>query len=253
MTTRPVARSTAMTDHVANAEPGRKSRDNQGNQGSFHGRNLKPSFCGICAFCGLRCAMRIARTSVGVILMALLVAPVSAGAQTPTFAKDVAPIFYSKCVECHRPTMFAPMSLVKFDDARPWAKSIRNRVSTRTMPPWGADPEHGVFKNDPRLSRQGDRDHPGVGRRRRAEGRRQGPADAAVVRRRLDHRPARRRVRDEGGVPDSGDRHGRLSIHPHSDRPHRRQVARGDRDQAAGARARASRDRLHAAGRLADQ
>jgi hypothetical protein len=97
--------------------------------------------------------MPIARFSVGVILSAVLLAPLSAGAQTvPTFAKDVAPIFYSKCVECHRPTMFAPMSLVKFDDARPWAKSIRNRVATRTMPPWGADPTHGVFKNDPRLS-----------------------------------------------------------------------------------------------------
>jgi hypothetical protein len=48
--------------------------------------------------------------------------------------------------------MFAPMSLVKYDDARPWAKSIRTRVSARTMPPWGADPTHGVFKNDPRLS-----------------------------------------------------------------------------------------------------
>jgi len=70
----------------------------------------------------------------------------------PTFARDVAPIFYSKCVECHRPTMFAPMSLVKFDEARPWARSIRNRVATRTMPPWGADPAHGVFKNDPRLT-----------------------------------------------------------------------------------------------------
>lgn len=86
------------------------------------------------------------------VVTALLLAPVAAGAQTPTFAKDVAPIFYSKCVECHRPTMFAPMSLVTFDDARPWAKSIRNRVATRTMPPWGADPAHGVFKNDPRLS-----------------------------------------------------------------------------------------------------
>src|SRR4030095_10056604 len=96
--------------------------------------------------------MPIARISVGVILSAVLLAPVSAGAQTPTFAKDVAPIFYSKCVECHRPTMFAPMSLVKFDDARPWAKSIRKRVAARTMPPWGADPEHGVVKNDPRLS-----------------------------------------------------------------------------------------------------
>ncbi len=86
------------------------------------------------------------------ILAVALLLPAAAAAQTPTFAKDVAPIFYSKCVECHRPTMFAPMSLVKYDEARPWAKSIRNRVSTRTMPPWGADPQHGVFKNDPRLS-----------------------------------------------------------------------------------------------------
>ncbi|HWI20575.1 MAG TPA: cytochrome c, partial [Vicinamibacterales bacterium] len=85
-------------------------------------------------------------------VVAVLAAPLSAGAQTPTFAKDVAPIFYSKCVECHRPTMFAPMSLVTFDEARPWAKSIRSRVAARTMPPWGADPAHGTFKNDPRLS-----------------------------------------------------------------------------------------------------
>ena len=96
--------------------------------------------------------MQISRIPVAMILSAALLAPVAASAQTPTFAKDVAPIFYSKCVECHRPTMFAPMSLVKYDDARPWAKSIRNRVSARTMPPWGADPAHGVFKNDPRLS-----------------------------------------------------------------------------------------------------
>jgi hypothetical protein len=87
-----------------------------------------------------------------VILAVVLLLPAAAAAQTPTFAKDVAPIFYSKCVECHRPTMFAPMSLVKYDEARPWAKSIKNRVSERTMPPWGADPTHGVFKNDPRLT-----------------------------------------------------------------------------------------------------
>ena len=95
--------------------------------------------------------MQISRIP-ALVLLAALLAPVAAAAQTPTFAKDVAPIFYSKCVECHRPTMFAPMSLVKFDEARPWAKSIRNRVSTRTMPPWGADPTHGIFKNDPRLT-----------------------------------------------------------------------------------------------------
>ena len=86
------------------------------------------------------------------VCMGVLVAAVPASAQSPTFAKDVAPIFYSKCAECHRPTMFAPMSLIKYEDARPWARSIRNRVATRTMPPWGADPAHGTFKNDPRLS-----------------------------------------------------------------------------------------------------
>ncbi len=87
-----------------------------------------------------------------VLAVGVLVAAVPAFAQTPTFAKDVAPIFYAKCAECHRPTMFAPMSLIKYEDARPWAKSIRNRVAARTMPPWGADPSHGTFKNDPRLT-----------------------------------------------------------------------------------------------------
>ena len=131
------------------------------------------------------------------LLSAVLLAPALASAQTPTFAKDVAPIFYAKCVECHRPTMFAPMSLVKFDEARPWAKSIRNRVATRTMPPWGADPAARRLQERSAAERQGDRDDPRVGRRRRAEGRRQGPAQAAAVRRGLDDRQARRRVRND--------------------------------------------------------
>ena len=95
--------------------------------------------------------MRIAR--IGFVLTAVFAwAPLVQAQSAPTFAKDVAPIFYSNCVECHRPTMFAPMSLITFDEARPWARSIRQRVAARTMPPWGADPAHGVFKNDPRLS-----------------------------------------------------------------------------------------------------
>ncbi len=73
---------------------------------------------------------------------------------TPTFTKDVAPIFYKNCVECHRPTMFAPMSLLSYDAARPWLRSIKQRVSARTMPPWGSDQPHGVFRNDPRLTDQ---------------------------------------------------------------------------------------------------
>ena len=74
------------------------------------------------------------------------------GKPAPTFAKDVAPIFYKSCVECHRPTMFAPMSLVTYDEARPWARAIKQRVVARSMPPWGADVAHGVFKNDPSLT-----------------------------------------------------------------------------------------------------
>jgi mono/diheme cytochrome c family protein len=71
---------------------------------------------------------------------------------TATFSRDVAPIFYKRCAECHRPTMFAPMSLMSYESARPWAKAIKQKVASRQMPPWGADPAYGVFQNDPSLS-----------------------------------------------------------------------------------------------------
>jgi len=78
-----------------------------------------------------------------------------AGADSPvTFARDVAPILYKHCAECHRPTMFAPMSLMTYEDARPYARSIKQKVAARQMPPWGADPAFGTFKNDPRLTEQ---------------------------------------------------------------------------------------------------
>ncbi|MBO0722578.1 MAG: hypothetical protein J2P41_17275, partial [Blastocatellia bacterium] len=57
-------------------------------------------------------------------------------ASTVTFSKDVAPIFYSSCATCHRPGEMAPMSLLTYKDIRPWAKSIRERVLSREMPPW---------------------------------------------------------------------------------------------------------------------
>ena len=72
--------------------------------------------------------------------------------QTPTFTKDVAPIFQNKCEACHRPDSIAPMSLVTYEDARPWAKSIKAAVASRKMPPWFADPQFGHFSNDARLS-----------------------------------------------------------------------------------------------------
>lgn len=70
----------------------------------------------------------------------------------PTFTKNVAPILYKNCTECHRPGGIAPMSLIEYKDVRPWAKSIRERVVDRTMPPWFADSGHGEFANDPRLT-----------------------------------------------------------------------------------------------------
>lgn len=73
-------------------------------------------------------------------------------AGVPTFTKDVAPILYKNCTQCHRPGEIAPMSLLTYEDARPWAKSIRDEVSDGTMPPWHADAPHGTFLNDRRLT-----------------------------------------------------------------------------------------------------
>jgi hypothetical protein len=69
-------------------------------------------------------------------------------ADAPTFSKDVAPILYKNCVGCHRPGEIAPMSLLTYKDARPWAKAIRDEVSERNMPPWHADAPKGTFHNE---------------------------------------------------------------------------------------------------------
>jgi mono/diheme cytochrome c family protein len=71
-----------------------------------------------------------------------------------SFSKDVAPILFKNCADCHRPGELAPMSLLSYKDARPWARSIREKVVSRLMPPWHADPHFGRFGNDKRLSQQ---------------------------------------------------------------------------------------------------
>jgi hypothetical protein len=78
--------------------------------------------------------------SVGVVL-----------AQTPTFYKDVAPVLEQHCQSCHRPGEVAPMPLLTYTDARPWAKAIKTAVVSHKMPPWYADPHIGKFSNDPSL------------------------------------------------------------------------------------------------------
>src|SRR5713226_4874155 len=83
-------------------------------------------------------------------ILALLASSIVSAA--PTFTTDVAPILYRRCVACHRPNDIAPMSLLDYKSARPWAKAIREAVLTRKMPPWFADPHWGSFSNDARLS-----------------------------------------------------------------------------------------------------
>jgi hypothetical protein len=105
------------------------------------------------------------RTTVAAAALCAAVSMASAGvgaqsgapSAAPTFNKDVAPILYKSCTNCHRPGEIAPMSLLTYKDARPWAKSIGTNVSKGSMPPWHADPTHGEFLNDRRLS-DADRD-----------------------------------------------------------------------------------------------
>jgi mono/diheme cytochrome c family protein len=73
-------------------------------------------------------------------------------AKNVTFNKDVAPIFFKNCAECHRPGESAPFSTLSYKDVRPWAKSIKEKVANRTMPPWHADPHFGDFKNNRTLT-----------------------------------------------------------------------------------------------------
>src|SRR6266700_1978482 len=72
----------------------------------------------------------------------------------PTFAKHIAPILQAKCQDCHRKGSLAPMSLVTYQETRPWAKAIKERVVERQMPPWHVDKTVGVqqFKNDMSLT-----------------------------------------------------------------------------------------------------
>jgi hypothetical protein len=78
----------------------------------------------------------------------------SAGDLEVSFNKDVLPILQKNCQSCHRPGEVAPMSLLTYGSARPWAKAIKEAVVSKKMPPWFADPRYGDFRNDPRLSEQ---------------------------------------------------------------------------------------------------
>src|SRR6185436_6842728 len=89
----------------------------------------------------------------GIFLVFSATMVASAQAQV-TFTKDVAPILQQHCQSCHRPNTFAPMSLMTYEETRPWAKSIKAKVAAREMPPWYIDKNMGVqhFANDVSLT-----------------------------------------------------------------------------------------------------
>src|SRR3954471_4794960 len=94
----------------------------------------------------MRKVLALFSLSLGVSSMAL------AADTPPTFYKDVLPILQNNCQTCHRPGEVAPMSLISYDEARPWARSIKTKTTAKQMPPWFADPDAGVFSNERKLT-----------------------------------------------------------------------------------------------------
>lgn len=108
----------------------------------FHGRRPAPASA-VAAALG---------TALGALLIGLIpsvaLADDAPAPAAPTYSGDVAPILFASCAGCHRPGQIAPMSLLSYEETRPWVKSIRASVVKREMPPWDADPAHGHWAND---------------------------------------------------------------------------------------------------------
>ena len=73
---------------------------------------------------------------------------------TVTFARDIAPVLQKNCQGCHRPGEAAPFSLLTYEQARPWARAMKEAVLLKKMPPWFADPHYGKFSNDRSLAQK---------------------------------------------------------------------------------------------------
>src|SRR5688572_6280247 len=104
--------------------------------------------------CTWRC-ITLGALALSVLLAAAPLTAVPAEPDTiPTFTKDIAPIFQAKCESCHRPDSIAPFSLITYEQSRPLARSIKDRVATRQMPPWHLDKTMGIqkYKNDRSLT-----------------------------------------------------------------------------------------------------
>ena len=91
------------------------------------------------------------------VIAGLLFTLASTAATNPaavTFTKDVALVLQKNCQECHRPGESAPFSLLTYEQARPWAKAMKEAVLLKKMPPWFADRHYGKFSNDRSLSQK---------------------------------------------------------------------------------------------------
>ena len=95
--------------------------------------------------------MRAFAIAAAVLVCGGMVVP-AAAQDTPTYNGNVGKILLDNCASCHRPDQVAPMSLLSYSEARPWARAIKAKVESREMPPWFADPRFGKFSNDSSLS-----------------------------------------------------------------------------------------------------
>jgi hypothetical protein len=130
----------------------------------------------------------LALTVVGVCFLATALFFVTTGsantatrrstAKAVTFNKDVAPIFFQKCADCHHAGEAAPFSVLRLQGASPWAKSIKGKSRQPSKCPLARRPHFGQFANDRRPDSAADRYHHGMGRRRRSRGKCQGPSAA---------------------------------------------------------------------------
>src|SRR6267378_3266264 len=102
----------------------------------------------------MRCiGSRMAIPAMGFFSLLLVsAAPPQVATNKPTFMKDIAPILYQNCVSCHRPGEVAPLSLIDYKTVKKHADDIGTVTESRYMPPWKAEPGHGDFMNERRLT-----------------------------------------------------------------------------------------------------
>src|SRR5271163_338247 len=93
--------------------------------------------------------MRLLMVALAVVTLGGLVS-----AEVPTFNRDIAPILYQNCSNCHRPGEVAPFALLTYQDAAKRAKQIADITQARVMPPWKATPGYGDFLDVRRLTDQ---------------------------------------------------------------------------------------------------